>query len=139
VVIVPILPDGRIVMLKGTRDTTGSDQRFELPAGAIDAGERAEAAALRELHEETGFTARTPVKIGEFVEAPGISAARCIVFTAQVEHRTAQSLEPGENWTPTTCTREEITRLQASGLIVDGSTLAALRLWDLRGAVSDRA
>jgi ADP-ribose diphosphatase len=79
---ISILPshDGDLLMIEGMRDTTGPDSCFELPSGTIEAGERAEDAAIRELREETGFTAHTLLRIGEFVEAPGVSASRCIVF-----------------------------------------------------------
>jgi 8-oxo-dGTP pyrophosphatase MutT (NUDIX family) len=49
--------DGDLLMIEGIRDTTGPNSCFELPSGTIEAGERAEDAALRELREETGFTA----------------------------------------------------------------------------------
>jgi ADP-ribose pyrophosphatase len=107
------------------------NRSFELPSGTIDAGERAENPAMRELREETGFTAHTLLKIGEFVEAPGVSASRCIVFEVQLLNEATQSLELGEHWTPRFCSLEEIRELQLSGRIVDGATLAALRFWDL--------
>jgi ADP-ribose pyrophosphatase len=107
------------------------NRSFELPSGTIDAGERAENAAMRELREETGFTAHTLARIGEFVETPGVSASRCIVFEAQLLNEATQSLEPGEHWTPRFCSLEEIRELQLFGRIVDGATLAALRFWDL--------
>jgi ADP-ribose pyrophosphatase len=124
--------DGDLLMIEGIRDTTGPNSCFELPSGTIEAGERAEDAALRELREETGFTAHTLLRVGEFVEAPGVSASRCIVFEVQLLNEATQSLELGEHWTPRFCSLGEIRELQLSGRIVDGATLAALRFWDLR-------
>jgi ADP-ribose pyrophosphatase len=91
---------------------------------------RSGSAALRSNH--LLVTAHTLLRIGEFVEAPGVSASRCIVFEVQLLNEATQSLELGEHWTPRFCSLEEIRELQLSGRIVDGATLAALRFWDLR-------
>lgn len=45
---------------------------LELPAGLIDAGETIEAAAARELEEETGYRAARVEAIGDFYSSPGM-------------------------------------------------------------------
>ncbi len=45
---------------------------LELPAGLVDAGETVEAAAARELEEETGYRPARVTTIGEFVSSPGM-------------------------------------------------------------------
>jgi 8-oxo-dGTP diphosphatase len=44
-----------LLIRRGTKPLAGD---WSIPGGRIEFGERAEAAALRELHEETGVTAR---------------------------------------------------------------------------------
>ena len=56
VVILPLLPDGRVLLERQFRYP--NDRVFiEFPAGKIDPGEESLATAKRELEEETGYTA----------------------------------------------------------------------------------
>ena len=54
VVIVPILPNGKIALIRQFRYAMGSEF-IELPAGKIDKGETPDECAIRELEEEIGF------------------------------------------------------------------------------------
>src|SRR5258705_8938750 len=54
VVVLPVLPDGRIVLIKQYR-YAAKQYLWELVTGRIDAGETPKLAAPRELIEETGF------------------------------------------------------------------------------------
>lgn len=56
-------PDGRWVVLIALRNAAGALQ-WTLPKGGIEAGESMEAAALREVREETGLEARIRGKLG---------------------------------------------------------------------------
>jgi len=56
VLAVPVRPDGRVVLVEQYRHGLGAVMR-ELPAGNVDAGEDPATAMLRELQEETGYTA----------------------------------------------------------------------------------
>lgn len=61
--IVPLLPDGRFVMVEqfrhGTRRVT-----IEFPAGIVEPGEAPVECAIRELEEETGYVAGSAEVIG---------------------------------------------------------------------------
>jgi ADP-ribose pyrophosphatase len=56
---------------------------WELPAGRIDQGEQALAAAKRELLEETGYKAKSWKKILKFYASPGFVAEPMTVFWAR--------------------------------------------------------
>lgn len=72
VVIVPILDDGRVLFVRQWRAAIG-DWVLELPAGRVEEGEGVEKAAIRELEEETGFTASTLEPIATAYVSPGYS------------------------------------------------------------------
>jgi len=73
VVMVAVTPDGSVLLEKQFRPPLGRDV-IELPAGLVDPGETMEAAALRELIEETGWSAREIRFLAEGPVSSGASA-----------------------------------------------------------------
>ena len=55
VIILPVLPDGRIILIE--EEQPGSDLVIGIPGGRIDEGEEVLEAVKRELLEETGYEA----------------------------------------------------------------------------------
>jgi ADP-ribose pyrophosphatase len=80
VLIVPLLPDGCVVMERIYRHTLGR-VCLECPSGGLD-GELPEAAACRELEEETGYQASRLQHIGRFAGSSGISDIEFDIFVA---------------------------------------------------------
>ena len=68
VAIIPILDDGRLVLVRQHRYTLGK-VLLEWPAGKLEAGEDQLVCAARELQEETGFVAREWAYAGEIHNA----------------------------------------------------------------------
>ena len=80
VVIVPLLPDGRVVMERIYRYPL---QRvaLECPSGSLD-GEEPEVAARRELEEETGYRASRLSWLGKYAGSSGITDEEFTVLLA---------------------------------------------------------
>ena len=71
-VLAAITPEGRMVMVRQFRKPA-ERVMLEVPAGKIDAGEEAVQAAVRELKEETGYTAGKVKHLASFYPSVGYS------------------------------------------------------------------
>jgi nudix-type nucleoside diphosphatase (YffH/AdpP family) len=71
------------------RDDPLSDDGWlvEAVAGMIDKGESPDAAALREVFEETGYRVRELTPIGRFFSSPGGTSERIFLYFAEVADR----------------------------------------------------
>src|SRR5262249_5129152 len=71
VAILPLVDDEHVCLLRNERPIVGSTL-WEVPAGTLEPGELPEKAAVRELAEETGYTAASWRKLTEFFPSPGV-------------------------------------------------------------------
>ncbi|MEA3003634.1 MAG: ADP-ribose pyrophosphatase [Sphingomonadales bacterium] len=70
------IDEGDVILVEQYRVPLGA-RCVELPAGLVgddQAGEEIEAAAIRELEEETGYRAERMVRLGRFHASPGMSS-----------------------------------------------------------------
>jgi ADP-ribose pyrophosphatase len=116
--IVPLLPDGRVVLLRAWRHTV-QDWCWEIPAGTRKPGASPEETARDELREEAGGTAAELERVGGFYTAFGAMSEVGHVFLA----RGVTLGEPERE-------RTEVHEVH----VVDGET--ALR-WALDGTMTD--
>jgi len=79
VVLIPTRDDGQVVMIRQYRHALGRDI-WELPAGNVDDGESAEAAAARECEEEIGQAPTKVERVGSFYPTPGYCDEEMIFF-----------------------------------------------------------
>jgi ADP-ribose pyrophosphatase len=91
---------GEVILVEQYRIPLGA-RCIELPAGLVgdeQEGEEIEAAAIRELEEETGYRAERMVRLGRFHASPGMSSEGFTLLRAEGLTRTgAGGGVPGED------------------------------------------
>ena len=94
VVVLPVLPDGRILLIQQYRHAA-RQYLWELVAGRMDPGETPKVAAARELIEETGYRAKRFCIFLDIFPTPGFLEERMFILLA--EGLTAGKAEPEED------------------------------------------
>jgi ADP-ribose pyrophosphatase len=124
VMIVPVLPDGRLVLINQFRYLFDK-YSLEFPCGGIKNDHVPEEMAKIELLEETGCQAEEFIKIGEFQPLNGIIKDRCHLFLAQVTGQVPQQLDATEEIEVLLRRPDELDEMIRKNEIWDGQTLAA--------------
>lgn len=108
-----------------------SDYSWEIPGGGIDAGEAPEAAAVRELQEETGIVVSTVEKLGLFHPLNSFNTESVTLYLARIEPRssTTTKTESGEHMAEQKwVTFDEALAMIDNGEISDAMTVAAIQI-----------
>ncbi|HYO91965.1 MAG TPA: NUDIX hydrolase [Pyrinomonadaceae bacterium] len=124
---VAVFEDGTIALVRQYRHPT---MRYvlELPAGRLDAPERPEDCAARELEEEIGIRAGRMEKLAEFFTTPGFCEEKLWVYLASELTETQQSLETDELVEVVRVPFARALEMIASGEIEDAKTIIGLTL-----------
>jgi ADP-ribose pyrophosphatase len=94
VLIVALLrPSDRVVLIRQYRPPARRPV-YEFPAGLVDAGETPEAAAARELREETGYTASTMRIFPAAYTTPGLSSESVFMVCAEIDEQSPENITP---------------------------------------------
>ena len=125
VVVLPALPDGRILLIRQYRHAT-RQFLWELVAGRIDNGENPRRAAARELIEETGYRAKRFHVFLDIFPTPGFLEERMYILLA--EDLTPGKAEPEEDEkiTSKAFTHGEIEQMIRRNKIRDGKSIAGI-------------
>ncbi len=132
VVVVPVLSDGRVVLVRQYRYPV-AQVLLELPAGKLDPGEEPAACARRELGEEIGMSAARWASLGSIYTTPGFSDEILHIFLA-TDLRPLEGVGPDEDefLDVTMIASDELVEMARKGQVHDAKTLAGLFLWQLR-------
>ena len=125
VVVLPVLPDGRILLIRQYRHAT-RQYMWELVAGRIDEGENVRQAAARELIEETGYRAKRFRVFLDMFPTPGFLEERMHILLA--EGLTAGKAEPEEDEriTAKAFERAALERMIQKNVLRDAKSIAGL-------------
>jgi ADP-ribose pyrophosphatase len=135
VVVLPMPSPDEIVLVRQYRVPLAA-YTWECCAGGIDAGETPEAAALRELREETGFRAESIRRLWAAYSAPGFCNELLHFFVAERWTTGETDFDAGEDITIRTFALDEVRAMIERDDLRDAKTQIAV-LWAL-GARSAR-
>ncbi len=127
VLILPVLPDGRLVFVRQYRYAVGK-VLYELPAGKLDAGENPDDCALRELTEETGYVAGKLEKLSSIIVTPGFCDEVIHIYKANELVLKQQNLDEDEFVEVCLFNSKEVMAMVKNGTLCDAKTLCAILL-----------
>jgi ADP-ribose pyrophosphatase len=125
VVVLPVRPDGKIVLVRQYRHATGQ-YLWELVAGRMEKGENPRKGAARELVEETGYRAKKFTVFLELFPTPGFLEERMYLLLA--EGLTAGEAEPEEDekLIVRAYSKKQLEEMIRSGKMRDAKSIAGL-------------
>jgi ADP-ribose pyrophosphatase len=125
VVVLPVLPDGRILLIRQYRHAT-RQYLWELVAGRIDEGESIKHAAARELMEETGYRAKRFREFLDMFPTPGFLEERMHVLLAENLTPGEAQPEEDERITAKAFERAALERMIEKNVLRDAKSIAGL-------------
>ena len=129
--VIAITPENKMILVKQYRKAIEATS-CEIPAGKLEVGENADpqAAALRELEEETGYTGQLEL-VYDFYSAIGFCNEKIKLYSAshltKVENPRPQ--DEDETLELFEVSLEEAHQLLQNGDICDAKTIMALQYW----------
>ena len=127
-IIFPLTKEGEVILVRQFRPPL---ERMELglPAGLVEPGEKPEAAARRELLEETGYAGGEWEPLGSLASSPSLKDNWAYLFLARgVEETSAPDPDEHELVEVVRVSVEDILGLIRGGQIVSSSGVAAIML-----------
>ncbi|MDD9880064.1 MAG: NUDIX hydrolase [Candidatus Marinimicrobia bacterium] len=127
VCLIPILPDGKICLIRQFRYGPG-EEFIEIPAGKLDAGEAPLDCAYRELEEETGYRTNKLTFLTNIYPAIGFSNEKMWMYLAEDLVASTNNLDKDEFLELLPTPLDEALEWVWSGKITDVKTIIGI-LW----------
>ncbi len=126
---VPVTAEGKLVLVRQYR-FAAKGWLLEFPAGTIEAKEDPATAIAREIQEETGYSAATWQKLGQFFLAPGYSDEIIYAYLATDLEKleTPPAQDDDEDIEVVLMTPAELELAIQTGQPVDAKTIASFLL-----------
>ena len=123
-------PDGRFAFVRQYRKAV-EQVMLEIVAGLRDPGEEPEAAARRELREETGFNAAQMTWLGKIYPTPGyVDEVTDLYFAELAPGNGGQKTDPDERVEAVFIARTEFERMLRAREVTDAKTVAVWTLFE---------
>jgi ADP-ribose pyrophosphatase len=129
VVILPVMEDGRVLMIRNYRYSV-QQVLIELPAGTLEKGEDPMNCAGRELLVETGYLANKLQRIGSFFSSPGILTEKLYAFAAYHLEKKVAALEEDEEIEIMPVLFDDALKMIDTAEIMDAKTIATLLMYE---------
>lgn len=130
--VVPVLPDGRILMVRQFRNALDRET-LEIPAGKLDASdEPGHVCASRELEEETGYRSEQLEWLITLRTTVAFCDEKIEVYVAENLEPSRQNLDEDEFVDVKAYTLEQLKEKIYSGVIQDSKTVAALLAYEVK-------
>ena len=128
--ILPVDADGNVYLVKQYRPA--ADQfMLEIPAGRIEIGEDPREGVIRELREETGYTAAKVEKLTSVYSTAGLCSEVLHLYYAEGLTAGEQDLDEDEYITLVKMPLTELEDMILRGEIVDAKTVVAVTMYIL--------
>ncbi len=128
--VIALAPGERVLLIRQWRYGIGGPT-LEIPGGMVEVGEEPQAAAGRELFEETGYRAGRLTYLGEVEPNPTFITNRCFTYVAEDLAQIGEPEGDGEEeLTVESVALGEIPQLIVSGAIRHALVIAAFYLFD---------
>ena len=125
VTVIPVGENGEVWCVRQFRYPFG-EHLLETPAGKLEAGEDPLECAMRELSEETGFTAEEYVYLGCLYPSPGYCRETLYIYMARGLKSGARHLDKGEFLDVEKYTLDELLDMVMRDELRDAKTAAAV-------------
>lgn len=122
--VIPVLADGMLLLVNQYRYLVGRES-VEFPCGSVKEDSTYEETARHELVEETGYSAKNLVMVGEFNPFNGVTNEMCHVYIARDLQYVGGKPDETEEFEILRVTPGEIEAQIRTGVIWDGMTIAA--------------
>lgn len=123
--ILPVDSEGNCYMIRQFRSPF-ERILLEVPAGKLEKGEDPRDCAIRELHEETGFTARQVEDLGSMIASPGYDSEVIHLFLATGLDFIGRKPDEGEFLSCEKIPLETLVKMADAGQIEDAKTLLCI-------------
>lgn len=124
---IPILPDGKIALIRQYRYPVQSEM-IELPAGKLEKGEKPEVCAVRELEEEIGYCTNKLTFLTHIHPAIGFANEKMWIYLAEELEKTESKLDDDEFLELIPTSLDDAVEMVWNGKTTDVKTIIGL-LW----------